>query len=233
MMVSQIAELDSPRKRALEEAGLDSPYPLLGTFLAGPDSLASFASDQPLNTEDRPVIEFRSPRLGERLNTSDLAAEMLGMLSLLQEPIHPNYITVNPTSAAKVLGAQRARWTARQGLIAKNYGSHVEAAQLFQAALAQYPADDLARHEMEVYLVAHAKQCLDRGLFNQARQVLQQAVKVNPRSIGALGSLAALEEQAGNRTEANRLWERALSVDPHDRDIRRRVANAGSTFDRY
>jgi Tfp pilus assembly protein PilF len=73
-------------------------------------------------------------------------------------------------------------------------------------------------------MVAHAKQCLDRGLTDQAHAVLKQAVQVNPRSVGALASLAALEEAKGNRAEAEQLRQRALSVDPHNHRLRQRIA---------
>lgn len=215
--------------RALDEAGIDSPVALLAMFVAGPDTLSAFAVDQPLNTEDRPIIEFRTPRLGDRLNTSDLAAEMVGTLSLLQEPLFPKYLTASDTAKVRLLRAQQARWMARQALIQKCYRNHVAAATIFREALTLDRSDDLARYELEIYLVAHGKQCVARGLYDKAHQIYRQAVGVNPRSIGALASLAALEERVGNRAEAERLRQQALSLDPRNWHLRHHLGSLSSS----
>jgi len=210
---------------ALREAHIDSATELLATFLAGPETLRMFASNQPLNTEDRPIIEFRTPRLADRLNTSELAAEMIGTLSLLQEPLCLVYVTATESTQSRLLRAQQARWMARQALIAKCYGNHVEAAKMFRDALAKDATDGLARYEMEMYLIAHGKQCVERRLLDRAHHVFSEAISVNPRSVAALGSLATLEETAGNQAEAERLWQRILSLDSRNHHLRRRVAS--------
>ena len=47
----------------LEDFGLADDLALLGSFIAGPQALARFAGDVPLNTDDRPVVAYRAPRL--------------------------------------------------------------------------------------------------------------------------------------------------------------------------
>jgi len=48
---------------ALAAYGLDDELALLGSFVAGPSSLARFAGDAELNTDDRPVVAYRAPRI--------------------------------------------------------------------------------------------------------------------------------------------------------------------------
>lgn len=48
----------SPR---LEQYGIEGDLALLGTFIAGPQALARFASGAPLNTDDRPIVAYRAP----------------------------------------------------------------------------------------------------------------------------------------------------------------------------
>ncbi|HKX42674.1 MAG TPA: fused MFS/spermidine synthase, partial [Burkholderiaceae bacterium] len=43
--------------------GLDDELALLGSFVAGPGALTRFAGDAPLNTDDRPVVAYRAPRI--------------------------------------------------------------------------------------------------------------------------------------------------------------------------
>lgn len=43
--------------------GIADDLALLGGFIAGPRSLARFADDAPLNTDDHPVVAYRAPRI--------------------------------------------------------------------------------------------------------------------------------------------------------------------------
>jgi spermidine synthase len=47
----------------LADFGLPDDFALLGSFVAGPSALARFAADAPLNTDDRPVVAYRAPRI--------------------------------------------------------------------------------------------------------------------------------------------------------------------------
>jgi len=47
----------------LADFGLADEFALLGSFVAGPASLARFAGEAPLNTDDRPVVAYRAPRV--------------------------------------------------------------------------------------------------------------------------------------------------------------------------
>ncbi|HEV7577920.1 MAG TPA: fused MFS/spermidine synthase [Caldimonas sp.] len=54
---------DNRFPRGLDEFGLDDELAVLGSFVAGPRALAAFAGDAPANTDDRPVVAYRAPRL--------------------------------------------------------------------------------------------------------------------------------------------------------------------------
>lgn len=41
--------------------GITDDLSLLGSFIAGPHSLAAFAADAPLNTDDQPIVAYRAP----------------------------------------------------------------------------------------------------------------------------------------------------------------------------
>ncbi len=56
--IATIARPESPAA-----FGLDDELAVLGSFVAGADALARFASDAPLNTDDRPVVTYRAPRI--------------------------------------------------------------------------------------------------------------------------------------------------------------------------
>ena len=47
----------------LDDFGLADDLALLGSFIAGPQALARFAGEAPLNTDDRPVVAYSAPRI--------------------------------------------------------------------------------------------------------------------------------------------------------------------------
>ncbi|MEI7465339.1 MAG: spermidine synthase, partial [Burkholderiales bacterium] len=47
----------------LADFALADDLALLGSFIAGPQALARFAGDAPLNTDDRPIVAYRAPRI--------------------------------------------------------------------------------------------------------------------------------------------------------------------------
>ncbi|WP_431289241.1 fused MFS/spermidine synthase [Roseateles chitinivorans] len=49
--------------RSLADFGLDDEFALLGSVVAGPGSLAAFAGQVPMNTDDRPIVAYLAPRL--------------------------------------------------------------------------------------------------------------------------------------------------------------------------
>ena len=54
--------MPAPLARELAAAGLETPFALFGGFLAGPEALADYAGDGPLNTDDHPRALFEAPR---------------------------------------------------------------------------------------------------------------------------------------------------------------------------
>jgi spermidine synthase len=68
--------------RPLAQFGLSDELSLLGSFIAGSDSLAEFAGDAPLNTDDHPVVTYLAPRITYSPDSlpRDRLLELLGHL---------------------------------------------------------------------------------------------------------------------------------------------------------
>ena len=60
--------IDPAFRHAMKSAGLDRTINLLGCVVAGPESLASFAGNGVLNTDDHPMVSFAAPRFSVRRN---------------------------------------------------------------------------------------------------------------------------------------------------------------------
>ncbi|WP_206606099.1 fused MFS/spermidine synthase [Steroidobacter cummioxidans] len=57
------AQLASAQAYNVESFGISDDLALLGNFIAGPRSLATFAGSAPLNTDDRPIVAYRAPNI--------------------------------------------------------------------------------------------------------------------------------------------------------------------------
>ncbi|HSI56221.1 MAG TPA: spermidine synthase [Ideonella sp.] len=65
------------------EFGFEDPLAVLGSFVAGPASLRRWAAGAPLNTDDRPVVAYRAPRVTYAPETTQ-AARLLALLELVE-----------------------------------------------------------------------------------------------------------------------------------------------------
>ena len=103
----------------LAEFGVADEFALLGGFVAGPMALHRFALDAPVNTDDRPVVAYRAPRI--TYAPDSLPRERL--VALLHElEIEPAEL-VAPGSDAGWSRRLAAYWVARDRFI--EAGRHV------------------------------------------------------------------------------------------------------------
>ncbi len=99
------------------DLGLADEFALLGSFIAGPQSLARFAADSRANTDDRPVVAYTAPRIAyvpDSLPRDRLVA-LLGELTITPSDV----FDAAPTAAAQQQGARMAAyWAARTRYLA-------------------------------------------------------------------------------------------------------------------
>jgi spermidine synthase len=107
------ARLKRAPSPTLEEFGIADELALLGSFVAGPRALARFAADAPLNTDDRPIVAYRAPRITYAPDSSprDRMIEILHELA-----VDPAEILSEPVASDGSVRL-RAYWTARNRFI--------------------------------------------------------------------------------------------------------------------
>lgn len=110
--------------------GIDDEFALLGSVVADPSALRRFASDAPANTDDRPIVAYRAPRITYQSDSlpRDRLIELLQQLS-----IEPREIINAPDTAS----TQRltAYWSARNRFI--EFGRDVRPSARAEDMLAQ------------------------------------------------------------------------------------------------
>jgi spermidine synthase len=86
-----------------EYFGINDDLALLGSFIAGPDSLARFAARAPLNTDDRPIVTYHAPYI--TYAPDSLPRDRL--MALLQE------VAIEPTELLIASDTAQSDWPAR------------------------------------------------------------------------------------------------------------------------
>lgn len=201
-----LARLQEPRIRAdLEEIRLGSVAEILDCFAMGPEAIRSLAAGAPLNTDDRPVLEFSAGRAVQR-DSSWL--EVLNWIAAHRETVEP-YLDWSgvPADTATALRQSLIAATAGTTHLIKGQaaliGGHLEDAEAaFRLALRANPADrDAASSLAEVWL-QRAARARAAGDTATALRLFAEAVACDPAEAGLRLDLAELQLAAGDPAAA-------------------------------
>ncbi len=97
----------------LDAFGIEDEFAVLGGFVAGPASLAAFAGDAPANTDDKPIVAYRAPRI-TYVPDSTPAERLVALLQQLS--VKPGEVLADAGDTAesrRLDGRLTAYWTAR------------------------------------------------------------------------------------------------------------------------
>lgn len=169
--------------RGPTDFGLDDGFSVLGNAIAGPKSLAAFAGEMPMNTDDRPIVAYLAPRLlyAPASTPKDRLFELLGRLEVAPEEVG----LASPEDRVRL----SAYWRARDLFLAAGRS----------AKPVSDPAAMLA--QVEAPLLASVRTSAD---FRPAYDpLLQMAMALAPRDAAAARRvLTALRDARPSRPEA-------------------------------
>jgi spermidine synthase len=114
--------------------GLEDELAVLGSFVAGPEALRHFAGDAPANTDDRPVVAYRAPRVTYAPDSLP-RDRLLALLRALSARPSPPEQLVAPTADPAWLPRLAAYWAARDRFLVS--GRDVRPSPQVQEMLAQ------------------------------------------------------------------------------------------------
>jgi spermidine synthase len=95
--------------RAPASFGLHDEWAVLGSFVAGPQALARFAGDAPINTDDHPVVTYRAPRITYAPDSrpAERLIELLHTLDIAPDDVLP--VDADLGTRARLAAYWRAR----------------------------------------------------------------------------------------------------------------------------
>ncbi len=127
--------------QSLADFGLGDPYAVLGSLVADATALRRFAGTAPLNTDDRPVVAYRAPRITYAPDSRP-ADRLQGLLAELSSPAPDPAALLDAGSEPAWLPRLAAYWAARDRFISA--GRNVRPTGDVREMLAQVQAPLLA-----------------------------------------------------------------------------------------
>jgi spermidine synthase len=113
MVNSRMSAMSPRMAKELKRAKLDDEFAVLGSILAGPQSLKEFVRDAALNTDDRPVVTHRAPWV----SYSPQEAPRNRLATLMQQLAPNTNDVMGPAHTADALRLE-AYWAARAKYLA-------------------------------------------------------------------------------------------------------------------
>ena len=183
----------------LAELGLEDEFAVLGSFVAGPSGLSRFAANALANSDDRPLVAYRAPRItyAPDSSPSDRLIALLRRLSI--EPGQLLVPSSDETWSARLAGY----WAARDRFIES--GRHVQPSPNAAEMLAQVrePLLSVLRISPDFRpaydpLLGMAT-ALARSDAAGARALLVELTRLQPARAEAIRALASLDAEANRR----------------------------------
>jgi spermidine synthase len=190
---------DGRLMQRLDHVDLTSDAKLFGLLLGGEKELAQFAGAGPLNTDDRPIVAFQSPRVAYM--ESDTPAERLLSLISMMHPAPQAVLAENATAEQRHLADY---WRARDRYLA--LGIHT-----LQGQTVQDPIRELGPQLIDIVrispdfdsaygpVLAMAAE-LARSEPDAARRLLENLAQASPARPEAHQLLSALSSFPADRT---------------------------------
>lgn len=135
----------------LERWQLEDPLTFLSSFLMGPRQAADLVTGAPLNTEDRPRLEFSDQGVFKAAFTDFYAARNLELLLPDRRSPEPWLVDLGADATARLPRYHDARGLALQGLSHEAHRQFDQAAAACAQALRLDPRNDLAAYEIEKF----------------------------------------------------------------------------------
>ena len=186
----------------------------LASFLAGPDGLAALADGAPVYRDDRPVLDYATPRVAaidtnEIPITTQLREHLDPVADILDTRISPTDAAVIRAIRGQNLEDIAASALVRKAAILIGSGQRARGVALLTEALDRSPGNFASQRKM-------AEVHMDAGRFEEARTHFAEAVRIREDDAPARRGLATALHRKGRLGEAIREYRTALALQPGD-----------------
>ncbi|MGH9869501.1 MAG: fused MFS/spermidine synthase [Candidatus Polarisedimenticolia bacterium] len=204
---------------SLRQIGLDDPARLLATYCFRVADVKDDLRAAPLNTDDRPRLEFSAPR-SHLVNT---VKDNLPWLMARIRPVDALLDREDPALIARVAVLREAQRLTMEGRLQVLRGDLEGGVATIERALDLDPTDPYARDLAARNLVKLAERLFARGEREASRRTYERSAQVDPGHFLALYNLARFAFEDGDVPRARALTEQALAQAPHSPSLNYRM----------
>ena len=198
-------------KQSLAEVGITSPERVLGMFVADLRRTNSLFGAGPLNTDDRPAVEFSAPRNALRFTPVENQCLLLANFSSVPDEFLEG---LNAEQRTLVEKNGRALKTMLEGNFLYAKGDASNAFKLLRESLELAPENPVIRESLMTVVLASADNLREAGELEEAVYQYEMALKLRPSEFFALFHLVDLYMKTGQPDRAGQTIETALAVYP-------------------
>ncbi len=206
------AKYDIPAvSNSLAEIGMNRPEMILGMFVAQMSEGNQFVGDGPLNTDNRPVIEFSAPK-----------SQMYHTVDRNQQILHDNFTDIpdfylesfDEEARTRIRAQHDALKMVLKASILRAGGSHTEAFHLLDDARRLAPQSAVVANEISSMLLRSANELNKQRNFQEAWYQYQEVLKYDPDSFRALYQMVILAMFSNQPDLAGEFLEQGMAAYP-------------------
>jgi len=196
---------------SLAEIGISRPELIFGMFVADLSELLKAEADGALNTDDLPVIEYRTPKSALQYKTDSNAQVLLDHFT----PIPDAYLEgFTEEEKAGIGHSQEALRLTLEALVLRARQRTGEAFARLVQAESLAPDHPIIRNETVATLLTAANASLSAGHHEQAALQFQRVLERKPGEFRAINQLFQLHMMAGRQGPGMQLLDYAQKVHP-------------------
>ena len=203
-------EIPSVRS-SLENVGFTSPEMILGMFVADLSRHPEFVGSGPLNSDDKPIIEFSTPKSQLRYTTDENQAALLEVFTPIPETWFAN---LDEDLADRLRKEHEAVRLMLEAGVLRARGDSENAFIVLAKANEIAPQNPVVKNEMVAMLSSSAQTLRKSGEREEAARQFQAALQLDPNDFWSLYYLVELGMQAGQAEFAGRVLDQALARYP-------------------
>ncbi len=198
-------------KASLADVGFTSPEMILGMFVADLSKMPEFTGSGPVNTDDKPIIEFSTPKSQLRYTTDENQAALLAHFT----PIPDVWLDGLDDATSQQLKQEHeaVRLMLESGVLRARGDTEKAFMQLAKANEIS-PANPVVKNEMVAMLTVSAQTLRKSGERDEAARQFQTALQLDPGDFWSLYYLVELGMQAGQVEFAGKMLEEAVARYP-------------------
>lgn len=201
---------DENVKKSLSRINSDDLYTILSFFQMDEQALARYVADSPINTDDRPIIEYTAPK-GMYLNTSGDNWESMKELRTSALALLPN---LNGTDAGeRIQKDYLAREIYLNGEIYNERGQWNRAVQSWEEAWKLAPLNGTIWKGLAYAYQRAGDYFLTQRSYNEALEQYELALDVNPNDASVYIGIGDVADSIGQQEKALVFYHRALGME--------------------